>query len=519
MSDEGAKIAEALRLKVEPSDWGYQTIGKAVGLDRHKVRRAVEHAERKGAKVPAEKVVVDVALQGLRASPHARPINAAHVDVLAKSIVEIGHLIEPIAIRPLRPPPAGNQAGPVFEVMVGLHRVEAFAKLRRETIPAVIHDVDDLAAELMLIDENLCRHDLSPAERAIAVIRRKAIYLQLHPETAHGGDRGASRQVGDLNGDAAERFTKVTADTTGIGERTIQRDAARGEKLGEEVLQRVAGTSLDKGEELDALAKLSPQRRNDLIERAASGEVVTAKPAVKQEKRQEREAVLGAKIAGGSLDLPEQKFGVILADPAWGRTVYSEETGMDRHAANHYPTATGDETTQDDAIKALPVASIAADDCVLGLWCTDPHRGVDVLRAWGFEPKSYIVWVKDIVEIGSDRNARAMFLSGDRFEVVGAAGLGYIRRDRCELLLIGVRGKPVWPAPGTQGESVWFARRGEHATSRDEAHSDKPECSLQWFERHWPNTPKIELNARRARPGWARWGFDAPPADREDEAA
>jgi hypothetical protein len=102
------------------------------------------------------------------------------------------------------------------------------------------------------------------------------------------------------------------------------------------------------------------------------------------------------------------------------------------------------------------------------------------------------------------RNARAMFLTGDRFEVVGAAGQGYIRRDRCELLLIGSRGKPVWPAPGTQGESVWFARRGEHATARNEAHSDKPECSFQWFERRWPTIP--------------HWGLDAPPEDRQDES-
>jgi N6-adenosine-specific RNA methylase IME4 len=119
--------------------------------------------------------------------------------------------------------------------------------------------------------------------------------------------------------------------------------------------------------------------------------------------------------------------------------------------------------------------------------------------------------MKEIIEIGSDRNARAIFLADDRFEVVGAAGLGYIRRDRSELLLIGCRGKPVWTALRRQGESVRFARRGEHAALRNEAHPDKPEGSFQWFERPWPTTPKIELDARRARPGWSRWGFGAPP--------
>jgi hypothetical protein len=42
-----------------------------------------------------------------------------------------------------------------------------------------------------------------------------------------------------------------------VDERTIQREASRGEKLGADHLQKIVGTSLDKGEELDALAKVS----------------------------------------------------------------------------------------------------------------------------------------------------------------------------------------------------------------------------------------------------------------------
>jgi N6-adenosine-specific RNA methylase IME4 len=179
---------------------------------------------------------------------------------------------------------------------------------------------------------------------------------------------------------------------------------------------------------------------------------------------------------------------------------------MDRHVSNHYPTAHGTEETQDDAIKALPVADIAAADCVLGLWCTEPWRGEAVMRAWGFAPVAYFVWAKDIVVVDPADNG--MLRSGQRLEVVGAAGMGFWNRDRCEIMLIGKRGKPVCPAPGMQGERVWFARRGEHAATRDDAHSDKPDTALEWFERHWPNTPKIELNARRRRPAWSAWGLD-----------
>ena len=51
----------------------------------------------------------------------------------------------------------------------------------------------------------------------------------------------------------AERFTAATAEATGKDERTVRRAAARGEAPGDD-LAAVAGTSLDKGVELDALA-------------------------------------------------------------------------------------------------------------------------------------------------------------------------------------------------------------------------------------------------------------------------
>ncbi len=114
--------------------------------------------------------------------------------------------------------------------------------------------MDDLHAELAEIDENLIRCQLTPAQEASAIFRRKAIYEALHPETKHGGDR-KSDQVDNL-ATRSERFTAATSDATGKDERTVRRAAARGEALGDD-LEAVAGTSLDKGVELDALAKLA----------------------------------------------------------------------------------------------------------------------------------------------------------------------------------------------------------------------------------------------------------------------
>jgi hypothetical protein len=97
-----------------------------------------------------------------------------------------------------------------------------------------------------------------------------------HPETKHGGDRkGSTRQNGDL-----KRFTEDTAEKTGRSERSVQRDAARGEALSPDVLDKVKGTVLDKGTELDALARLPEDEQRALAERAKAGEQVSANPKV-----------------------------------------------------------------------------------------------------------------------------------------------------------------------------------------------------------------------------------------------
>jgi hypothetical protein len=74
-----------------------------------------------------------------------------------------------------------------------------------------------------------------------------------------------------------------------------------------------------------------------------------------RERRAEREVELGAFQAA----LPDRRYGVIYADPPWRWEAYSRVTGLDSAAEAHYPTMTF------DAIKALDIALIAADDAAL----------------------------------------------------------------------------------------------------------------------------------------------------------
>ena len=85
-------------------------------------------------------------------------------------------------------------------------------------------------------------------------------------------------------------------------------------------------------------------------------------------------------------------------------------------------------------------------------------------------------------------------------------GTGYWFINQHEILLVGTKGEPVAPAPGTQVRSILREKRGEH--------SAKPEAVAEMIERLWPSIPKIELNRRgSARPGWDAWGDEALPAE------
>lgn len=64
--------------------------------------------------------------------------------------------------------------------------------------------------------------------------RRKELYEAQHPETVLGANQHSVRfrQIGEPNSESAVRFTAATAKATKRSERSVQRDARRGEALG-----------------------------------------------------------------------------------------------------------------------------------------------------------------------------------------------------------------------------------------------------------------------------------------------
>ena len=108
------------------------------------------------------------------------------------------------------------------------------------------------------IDENLARGELSPAERAIHIDERKKIYEKQNGPAKAAGARGSNKKQGKGQKDAkpnfgSASFTADTAKKTGRSKSSVQADATRAKSIPN--LKDCIGTSLDKGDELDALAK------------------------------------------------------------------------------------------------------------------------------------------------------------------------------------------------------------------------------------------------------------------------
>jgi ParB/RepB/Spo0J family partition protein len=411
---------------------------------------------------PESKRALEIGLADIEVLPdRLRSLRPEIVGDLAESM-RVQGLLQPVVLRP---------AATGYFLVAGRHRFEAARQLKWEAIPARILEIDKFDDALLgEIDENLIRGDLSPAERAAHQARRKQVYERLHPETKHGANQHSrSRKVCDSKNGAADRYTRDAAKKIGRSERSVQQEVKRGQEIVN--IERLARTSLDQGEELDALAKLPQPNRDELIARAIAGEKVSAKIEAKKETRARRELELGAIQCA----LPAEKFGVILADPEWRFEPWSRVTGMDRAADNSYPTSCT------EVITARDVPSIAANDCVLFLWATAPMlpHALAVMAAWGFEYKTQVIW----------RKPKPI--------------TGFWFRSVHEILLVGTRGKIPAPAMGTQPLSVIDA-------PSPGPHSAKPECFLEMTEQLFPTLPKIELNRRGpARPGWAAWGNES----------
>lgn len=174
------------------------------------------------------------------------------------------------------------------------------------------------------------------------------------------------------------------------------------------------------------------------------------------------------------------KFRTILADPPWR---FSNRTGK---IAPEHARLSRYETMSVAEIGALPISELVAEPAHLYLWVPNAllPEGLQVLRAWGFEYKTNIVWHKIRKDGGSD-----------------GRGVGFYFRNVTEIVLFGTRGRNARTlSPGRRQVNLTASRKREHSRKPDELYKIIEACS--------PG-PYLEIFARGLRAGWACWGKEA----------
>ena len=193
-------------------------------------------------------------------------------------------------------------------------------------------------------------------------------------------------------------------------------------------------------------------------------------------------------------ELPKHHFGAILADPPWAfQTWWSGRSNKlpSPKKKFSYPsraTAPSYEVMREADLNALPVADLAADDCVLFLWICWPvlEWSLRLIKDWGFEYKTCgFCWVK----------AHAGQIELFQDDIEAHMTLGYWTRSNSEVCLLATRGKPK--------RLHADVRQGIIAPRRE--HSRKPDGVHERIERLVAG-PYLELFGRQKRSGWLTWG-------------
>lgn len=175
-----------------------------------------------------------------------------------------------------------------------------------------------------------------------------------------------------------------------------------------------------------------------------------------------------------------KKYKTIYADPPWQFSNRTGKMAPEHKRLNRYSTMKLDD------IKKLPVSDVADEKSHLYLWVPNAllPEGLEVMKAWGFEYKTNIIWEK----IRKDG-------------MPDGRGVGFYFRNVTEILLFGIKGdKNRTLQPGRTQVNLVRSMKREHSRKPDEFISLIESCS--------PG-PYLELFARGDRENWDMWGNQA----------
>lgn len=315
-------------------------------------------------------------------------------------------------------------------ILDGHHRYKACSELGIDPKYEVKRFKDKLLEKKFVIESNLLRRHLNDFQKAefampLLEIEKELAKQRQLSQLKHVGDE-LSLSSNELN-DEVGQARDIVAKKVNLSPTTFQRAITIIEKAPESVKKKVR-----KGKQ-------------------------SINYAYQQIIREEKHAT--------PPELPQGEFDIIYADPPW-KYEFAETDGT---ADIHYKAM---ETSE---ISSLQIPS--AKDSILFLWATNPklQDALKVMKAWGFEYKTNLVWIK------------------------GNGGIGYYFQGNHELLLVGKKGNIPIPLPSNRPSSVLQVPKTSH--------SSKPKEVYGIIEQMYPNRKYLELFSRNAqRDKWIMWG-------------
>jgi N6-adenosine-specific RNA methylase IME4 len=170
------------------------------------------------------------------------------------------------------------------------------------------------------------------------------------------------------------------------------------------------------------------------------------------------------------------KFRTILADPPWQFKNRTGKIAPEHKRLNRYMTLSLKEICE------IPVHLATEKTAHLYLWVPNAllSEGIEVMKSWGFEYKTNLIWHKIRKDGGPD-----------------GRGVGFYFRNTTEVLLFGIRGSMRTLNPGRSQVNIIRSMKREHSRKPDEQYDIIEKCS--------PG-PYLELFARGKRKNWSVWG-------------
>lgn len=220
-----------------------------------------------------------ISIEDVVVGDRKRSLDEENLVSIMNSVNEIG-LINPITVNVLK----NGQ----YELVAGLHRLEAVKRLGKATIPAVRLTLNDSTQQLLEIDENLIRKELHYTERGNLLKQRKKIYESLQPNTK--SDKVKKKNIMQYRDETnSVPFTKDVSKKTGFNTRTIQQDIQIAEQLPAGCTEKLKTLNIPKNDALVLCRKQKEVPLEKIIEKIESGKVKNVKNAIKLVKDESKQ--------------------------------------------------------------------------------------------------------------------------------------------------------------------------------------------------------------------------------------